>query len=272
MTLHRKLTQWEARRLVGRGVSVIELDAGHKRPLPGKSWQRYQTCLPTFAELDSWRDGANLGIVTGSISNLAVIDCESQTDADWFSARLNKPTNNKYALTQTPRGYHFFFRHPGNNLMNATQVKRDGRTRYDIRGDGGFIVAPPSKVTQQDGVKQSGVYRWIIALGDTNQLSLFDRRWEPDRTAEIRKPKAETTPLDDPEGVIRAATAYINKIHARSGDRGHDTTFRAVAWLKDFGLDVETARDVIAEWNQTNADPPWSERELEHKLRSVFSD
>ena len=53
------------------------------------------------------------------------------------------------------------------------------------------------------------------------------------------------------------------------GDNGSDRTFNAAAGLVvDFGLSVEEARPLLAEYS-ARCDPPWSEKELEHKLESV---
>ena len=50
-------------------------------------------------------------------------------------------------VVETPRGVHLYFRHPGTHVGNRTRVKDEtAKPRYDIRGDGGYVVAPPSEV------------------------------------------------------------------------------------------------------------------------------
>ena len=64
----------------------------------------------------------------------------------------------------------------------------------------------------------------------------------------------------------RATRYLVNKPGAVSGNGGHPTTFRAACILiQGFGLNVEQARPILNQWNAT-CDPPWSEKELEHKL------
>ena len=54
-----------------------------------------------------------------------------------------------------------------------------------------------------------------------------------------------------------------------SGQDGHTALFNAVrVLLHGFGFSTEVARGFIAEFNQ-RCDPPWSESEINHKLRSV---
>ena len=63
---------------------------------------------------------------------------------------------------------------------------------------------------------------------------------------------------------------YIAKIIAVSGQNGHHDTYRAVCVLKDAGLDETECMAAISEWNMTNAQPPWTVRELLHKVRSAY--
>lgn len=72
-----------------------------------------------------------------------------------------------------------------------------------------------------------------------------------------------------PELTERARAYMLTVDPAVSGAGGHNTTFRAAcALVLGFGLDPETAFPLLAEWNE-RCDPPWTEKELEHKLRSA---
>ncbi|HVT74561.1 MAG TPA: hypothetical protein VHD61_15615 [Lacunisphaera sp.] len=54
-----------------------------------------------------------------------------------------------------------------------------------------------------------------------------------------------------------------------SGSGGHTALFNVVrTLLHGFGFSADTARPIIREYNQ-RCDPPWSDHEIEHKLRSV---
>ena len=57
--------------------------------------------------------------------------------------------------------------------------------------------------------------------------------------------------------------------HAVSGNHGHDATFAvALALCHGFALSSAQARPIMQEFN-ARCDPPWSEKELEHKLDSA---
>jgi hypothetical protein len=56
---------------------------------------------------------------------------------------------------------------------------------------------------------------------------------------------------------------------AISGQHGHDRTFRVACILvQGFDLSPEDAFSFLARYNQ-RCEPPWTERELEHKLRDA---
>jgi hypothetical protein len=218
-----------------------------KRPLV--TWKEFQTRLPSIKEILSWKK-ENLGIITGRISNLVVVDCDTPEDATWF-------WNNKGqtpSIVQTKRGFHFYFRCPDEGeIRNATHVEWDGVSRYDVRAEGGYVLCPPSE-------HSLGEYSWRRPLIETHLLPPFDPAWRPERTAVDYESDKRIT-----DGI-----AYISRIRAIAGSGGHDDTYRAVACLYDSGMSEAEALLAILSWNRTNADPPWSEKDLLHKIRDVY--
>ena len=66
------------------------------------------------------------------------------------------------------------------------------------------------------------------------------------------------------------ARAYLAKLPpAIAGSSGHAATFAAACRLREFGLSEGDALEIFIEWNQ-NCQPPWTERDLRHKLVSAF--
>lgn len=88
---------------------------------------------------------ANVGIVTGMRSGLAVLDIDTRHGGQEFLAQLES-ANCPLPPTPTVRtgggGGHRFFRRPAQGLRNKVGV--GGRPGLDIRADGGYVVAPPS--------------------------------------------------------------------------------------------------------------------------------
>ncbi|MBT9132069.1 MAG: hypothetical protein DDT33_00579 [Firmicutes bacterium] len=107
---------------------------------PGKhpkiGWKQYQTTRVSSERAQVWfRDpDTNIGIVTGEISNLVVIDEDLKGAADFLDL---PPTLT--VLTRDGRR-HFYFQHPGYPVKTGPLT-----TNLDLKGDGGYVVAPPSK-------------------------------------------------------------------------------------------------------------------------------
>lgn len=66
------------------------------------------------------------------------------------------------------------------------------------------------------------------------------------------------------------AQAYIGKMPAAvSGQNGHGATFKvALVLLWGFELDLPSALELMREYN-AQCSPPWTEKELKHKLVSA---
>jgi hypothetical protein len=78
--------------------------------------------------------------------------------------------------------------------------------------------------------------------------------------------------MNQPVPVIERARRYIAQMPAAvSGAGGHNATLHvACVLVQGFDLAMSDARPLLGEFN-ARCDPPWSESELEHKLRSASS-
>lgn len=123
-----------------RGWSVIPLRPKDKRPLV--KWEAYETTRATEGEIREWWarwPTANVGIVTGAVSGLVVIDIDGEKGAESAKA-LPGAKNVKAPVVETGRGTHVYCRHPGGSVPNSA----GNLPGIDVRGDGGYVVAPPS--------------------------------------------------------------------------------------------------------------------------------
>jgi len=133
------------------GFSVIPLLPKSKKPaIP---WREFQKRLPTEEELEAWFDNGsqyNIGIVTGKVSGLAVLDADSVEAVEWCEANLPKTP-----AVKTARGRHYYFRFR-DGLKNSVRVNG---LNLDVRGQGGYVAAPCS-------IHESGaVYHWVEGRG-----------------------------------------------------------------------------------------------------------
>ena len=95
-----------------------------------------------------WRAApwANIGVATGAVSGLAVLDVDVIKGGDESLFDLER-THGKLpdtvmALTGSG-GYHYLFAHPGSGVRIKNSVDNLG-VGLDVRGDGGYIVVAPS--------------------------------------------------------------------------------------------------------------------------------
>jgi len=131
------------------GFSVIPVRYRDKIPAI-KSWKEFQQRKPNNDELNRWFHSSyiNIGIVTGSTSNLTVIDLDSKKAVNY--AKENKFP--KTPLVKTGRGYHLYYKY-SQGMRNVQ--KNASLPDIDLRSEGGYTVAPPS-------IHKSGYqYLWI---------------------------------------------------------------------------------------------------------------
>lgn len=114
------------------------------------NWAEYQKTIASDEELQSWWNkfpDANIGVITGKISDLIVVDIDPRHDG---TDELFKNTRTVKAKTGGG-GWHYFFKYE-EGIKNFTSIKPG----IDIRGEGGFVVTAPS-------IHQSGnKYEWEV--------------------------------------------------------------------------------------------------------------
>ena len=118
---------------IERGLSVIPVGVD-KKPLV--DWKQYQSRRATSKEVEQWAKqfkNPNIAIVTGKISGIVVVDVEAGGKTDDYNPTVIARSGGG--------GWHFYYKHPGYELKNSARKLRE---LTDIRGDGGYVVAPPS--------------------------------------------------------------------------------------------------------------------------------
>jgi hypothetical protein len=88
---------------------------------------------------------ANVAIRTGAASGLVVLDIDRRGGGHRTLAQLVKQHSRLPATraVQTGDGVHLYFQHPGTPVQN--DASRRLGPGIDIRGDGGYVLAPPSR-------------------------------------------------------------------------------------------------------------------------------
>lgn len=134
------------------GFSVIPVD-DKKHPLI--KWEPYQKQRASKVEIEMWFKkwpNMNIGIVTGPISKLLVVD----TDTVSAITRVDEavPESLLVPCQRTPKGgKHFFFEHK-EGFVNRARVSEG----IDVRTTGGYVVIAPSSNGKGSG------WRWMEGL------------------------------------------------------------------------------------------------------------
>jgi len=121
------------------GYSLIPVD---KEKKPCVFWKKYQYKKATVNDILKWHiqfDTLNIGIVTGYISQLAVIDVDDLSLLPDLRKRL--PEIKETTRVKTNRGYHYYFHLNGNKVKSTSTLF--GK-KLELKSDGSYIIAPPS--------------------------------------------------------------------------------------------------------------------------------
>jgi hypothetical protein len=195
---------------------------------------------------DRW-PSANVGIRTGAESGLVVIDVDPDHAGERSLDALVERHGPFYDDCRTVRtgsgGLHFYFRHPGVTVRNDTG-RRLG-SGIDVRGDGGYVLAPPS-------LHASGRLYQLAANG-TALPELPE--WLVDRLT--REPERPSFPTTQHVGVLldRWAEAALNgelqRLHGAVEGSRNDTlnriAFRLGQIVAAGGLEEGRVEEVLVE-------------------------
>jgi hypothetical protein len=237
---------------LARGWSVIPLRPRDKRP--AVAWQDYQRSRPTEDEVDLWltrRPGANIGIVTGAVSGLVVVDVDPGHGGTQGLAALeqrNGPLPRTVEAVSGGGGRHLYFAHPGGHVRNKVALAPG----VDLRGDGGMIVAPPS-------VHPSGRrYTWRPGRGPGELMPAPIPRWL------LEQARSPDGPAGHPPGHWRRLLAEGVAEGARN-----NTIASLTGHLLWHGVDPNVAIELLLCWNRQRCRPPLPDGEVVRTVQSI---
>lgn len=117
------------------GFSVFPLIPKDKRPLTKNGFHDASNDPKKIKEWWGKWPNANIGLPTGKSNGFFVIDVDGELPEEFpvFSAGVT---------VKTGKGCHYYVEYP-----EADEIRNQSRTNglmIDVRGDGGYVVAPPS--------------------------------------------------------------------------------------------------------------------------------
>lgn len=143
--------------LYDRGYSIIPLNPDSKKPKL-ESWKQYQTERPSREKVKKWfSEPANIGIITGQVSNLLVLDLDSQDAIKWAKSHEFSGVTPSVI---THRGYHLYFEYPEDVELDSASY--EPYPKAEVFGNAHYVVAPPSR--HPSGFQ----YRWDVSPTQTS--------------------------------------------------------------------------------------------------------
>lgn len=188
---------------------------------------------------------ANVAIATGKVSGVFVVDIDVKNDAhgDESLADLEREfgqlPHTVESLTWT-KGRHIFFRYPQMGVGCRTGL----RSGIDIRGDGGYVIAPPSVIEGKS-------YAWE-ASHDPEETMIVDA---PDWLIELLSEKQQAIDLSD-EG-------------AKITENRNDTLMHMGVKMRKMGLEYQQIEMMLQTINQNRCSPALPKKEVSAIAKSV---
>jgi len=243
-----------ALRYLGRGWSVLPLRHGDKRPLI--RWETFQQARADAATVAQWFahwPKANIGIVAGEISNLIVLDVDPKHGGDDSLAELERRFGTLPESVEAATGgggRHLYFAHPGGFTPNRAGLAQG----IDLRGDGGYVVAPPSlhpngrhyawaPARSPEEIALAELPRWLLFAGHGAGYG----------------PRARRS-LADWRELVR------HGVH--EGER-NSTIASLTGHLLWHGVDAQVALELMLAWNRSRCRPPLDDEEVARVVASI---
>jgi len=228
---------------VGRNINDQK---GLKAPLLS-TWLEYQKKQPTEDEVEKWWTEwpeAKIGVVTGLVSSLVVIDIDDPIKFKELNIQLPET-----AMVKSGKGFHYYFK--SIEVIQSTKLSSKGAEIGDIKAESGYIIAPPSDHHDKTD-KIDRQYEWLKHPNNTS-LAKYENFFTNNTLV--------TNGKKDFKELIKGVG---------SGDRNNGAASYIGALLKKF-REGEWSTEVwqaAVEWNKTNK-PPLSSEELASVFDSI---
>jgi predicted XRE-type DNA-binding protein len=216
----------------------LPLKPASKEPLvPWRELQHRKLEEHEIISLFERHPDANIGVVTGRVSQLLVLDA----DAPEIVKKFGTPET---PIAETSRGRHYYFALPDVQIRSVAGIA-DG---LDIRAEGGYVVSPPS--LHPTGKR----YNWVIPPRGVDQYGALPAPPPKWLMEAIRKRRHHSRPVRE---IVHGV------------EEGERNVSSAALIGKLLGClpvdDWPVAWELMRAWNLQNT-PPLDERQL----RSTF--
>jgi hypothetical protein len=263
-----------ARTYLGRGYAVIPVPARKKIPVL-KGWTDLRL---SESDLPAHFNGTgNIGVLLGEPSGWLVdvdLDCE---EAVALAPKFLPPTGAMSGRPGKPASHWWYVCEGMKTRKHQDPVSK--KMIVELRSTGAQTVVGPSihpsgepydPLDGEPAVVDAGeLAAAVAALADAVTEARHGRK----ETILSQTRSLGNDRLLAGDALLRRAAAYLDCIPpAISGSGGHSQTYAAAtAMVHGFGLDPEAAFSLLWDRYNPRCEPPWSEKELRHKVSDAAS-
>lgn len=241
-----------ARRYAEAGIPVFPCKEDGKEPATDNGFKDSTTDLTIIDNW--WEQNPNFNLaICPEFAGLFVVDIDPGAAKSDISMLPQTYT------VRTPRGgWHFYYEGTGRTTASKFAP------HIDTRGVGGYVLVPPSKVKGAPYIIEHNIPYQPVPSTIKEKLTVIDA---PQKTT--------IEDIDLPANIERAKQRlqyYIGKEDvAVEGQGGDYRTYKICCELRDLGLSIETAFDLLTDqhgWND-HCMPPWPDEALMLKMMNA---
>jgi hypothetical protein len=237
------------------GFSVIPVGKDKK---PYVKWEPYQKQKADKAQIEKWWERtpeAGVAIITGSISGVCVVDIDTTEGEYAFKEKIGEV---HCPVAHSPRGgKHLYFQDMG--CGNKTGFLPG----VDFRGEGGYIIAPPSPGPN------GKVYAWeqgskitdmVLPVAPQGLLSMLDL---------IIGKRGDYKGGENQPSHTKSQIVTLSHNSFKQGNRD-ESIFHLANLLKKAGMEGEEMQSFLEVIGTKVCEPPFPEREIKEKVKSAI--
>ena len=228
---------------VNRGWAVFPCK--NKIPLTAHGYKDASTDLEIVRQMFNGHQSPNVAIATGKPSGIFVVDVDVKNGAggseslEELEREYGELPHTVEALTWSG-GRHIFFKYPEKGIGCKTGI----RPGIDIRGDGGYVIAPPSVIEGRG-------YEWEVSH-------------HPDETMIAEAPDWLLELLDEKKPVID-----LSDKGARITQNRNDALMHIGVKLRKMGFDHRRIEEDLQAINENRCSPALPKKEVSKIAKSV---
>lgn len=238
----------QALRYAERGWAVFPLKPMGKEPL---TLHGFKDASKDKVQIAAWWEkhpNANIGLATGAVSGIFVLDVDDEDGEQALKSLENRhdplpPTGEVI----TGRGRHLYFKMPDHVAVISSAGKLG--KGLDVRGDGGYIVAPPS-------IHESG--RPYTKSVDSAEALSFAPSWLLELIRGLSQEKRTSS-----------ASGWRKILNGIEEGQRNDSLSRLTGLLLGSGLHPHIVAELCLCWNEARCKPPLSFDEAIRTINSI---